>query len=325
VPDHFSARYGRGVAHIRKSQFNSSITDLNEAIRLNPKHASARNNRAIAYLKSGKPELALSDLNVAIQINPENALAYYNRGVVLSEISKFEEASADLLAALRLDPNNPEFNNQLAWIYLKIGSPALGIRYASRAITLSPKTANFYDTRASLHESIGRLDDALNDYKRALQLDSKLSTSVAGLQRLQQSQQDQSHVPELFSKLIALAKQYGWIADLSRSCVAMQLNTETNCKFKQISVSVGAPGQLNDYGFNVPAYDADYVVLFHLTPLVGHFFVVNHTGEVQASYYRARGVDFTRIPTEETQTEFDQNISFWRSNLDRLRENLLKR
>ena len=127
------------------------------------------------------------------------------------------------------------------------------------------------------------------------------------------------------SELMGIVGKHGWAANLGRMCVVFRHGAETECKFKQIAVSGGEPGTLDNHGFNVPltsTAEASYVLIFHLGPLVGNFFLVSPKGELKASYYRAKGVDYTEIPTEEAGRAFAGEITFWRENLPKLKESI---
>ena len=95
----------------------------------------------------------------------------------------------------------------------------------------------------------------------------------------------------LVSELTRIVVKHGWPTDLGRMCVAMKLGSEVDCKFMQVSVSPSEPGTVDSYGSNVPLRTVGpdpYVVMFHLGPLIGDFFVVSPQGRLEASFYRAK-------------------------------------
>jgi hypothetical protein len=127
----------------------------------------------------------------------------------------------------------------------------------------------------------------------------------------------------LVSELTTIVERDGWRADLGRMCVTMKLSSEADCKFKQISVSPNEAGTTDSHGFNVPlsgAGSVTYVVIFHNGPLVGNFFVVSPQGELKASFYRAKGVDYTEVPTADARRAFDASMTFWSDNLQTLKD-----
>ena len=64
--------------------------------------ANARYNRAEWYARQGRPEQAISDLTEAIRLQPTFAAAYTRRGLVLELISDQRRARADYASALKL-------------------------------------------------------------------------------------------------------------------------------------------------------------------------------------------------------------------------------
>jgi hypothetical protein len=127
----------------------------------------------------------------------------------------------------------------------------------------------------------------------------------------------------IVSELTGIVTRHGWPTDLGRMCVAMKLGMEADCKFTQISVSANEPGTIDNYGFNVPltnAGPAQYLVMFHLGPLVGDFFVVSLQGKLKASFYRAKGIDYTEVPIGDARRAFDASVVFWSKHLQPLKD-----
>ena len=106
-------------------------------------------------------------------------------------------------------------------------------------------------------------------------------------------------------------------------CAAFKLGSEGDCNFKQMAVSESPPGTVDSHGFNLPENSTrpdSYVVIFHLSPLVGNFFVVSPEGILKASYYRAKGEDYTEIPNEDADRAFAAAVAFWKRNLPNLKD-----
>jgi len=131
----------------------------------------------------------------------------------------------------------------------------------------------------------------------------------------------------LVSELAALTREHGWTANLGRLCPAMRIGTEADCRFKQVSVSASPAGTIDHHGFNiqiVAASSEPAVLVFHLGPLIGNFFLVSPQGEVKTAFYRAKGVDFTEIPIAEASAAFEASLKFWDDNLPTLKEQAAK-
>jgi tetratricopeptide (TPR) repeat protein len=59
-----------------------------------------------------------------------------------------------------------------------------GLADAERALELDPNYLPALETRAQIFEALGRREEAIADFRRALALDPKLKESAEGLERL---------------------------------------------------------------------------------------------------------------------------------------------
>ena len=122
----------RGEELFRQNEYGKAITELNQAIQLDPNNAVAYFIRGYAYLNRSEYNQAISDLTQAIQLNSNNPAVYYVRGNAYREKDEHdkacvgkctpkgneysEKAIADFEAVLRLDPDNAEAKEKLGKI-----------------------------------------------------------------------------------------------------------------------------------------------------------------------------------------------------------------
>lgn len=126
------------------------------------------------------------------------------------------------------------------------------------------------------------------------------------------------------SEIVELVKAKGWSANLGRLCQELSLEPlGADCMFKQISVEE-VQGRGDPRGFNVRAAadEVSYVLIFHLGPLVGEFFVVSSQGELLRAFIRTKGRDYEQVPNDVVHGEFLSNVAYWKSNLTRIRDGL---
>jgi tetratricopeptide (TPR) repeat protein len=67
---------------------------------------------------------------------------------------------------------------------LKLGKAAAALADADSALKLNPQAAPVLDVRGHALEALGRRDDAIADFRRALAIEPRLSGSRDGLRRL---------------------------------------------------------------------------------------------------------------------------------------------
>jgi Tfp pilus assembly protein PilF len=64
------------------------------------------------------------------------------------------------------------------------GKAAKGLPDVQRALEFDPEFAAAYDTRGHIYEALGRKEDAIADFRKALALDPEELGSREGLKRL---------------------------------------------------------------------------------------------------------------------------------------------
>ena len=69
-----------GYASYAKMEYQKSISEYTEAIRLKPDYADAYNNRGLAYDHNNEYDKAIGDYSAAIRLDPNDARYYNNRG-----------------------------------------------------------------------------------------------------------------------------------------------------------------------------------------------------------------------------------------------------
>ena len=129
-----------------------------------------------------------------------------------------------------------------------------------------------------------------------------------------------------FSDVVQYVQQQGWRVDLRDMCTKFELPRSGNdCIFRQLSLEDQREAGSAPRGFNVPAVSSagpQYVLIFHLRPLAGEFFIVSPDGILMRAYLRFKGTDYSRVPNEEVQQEFDKNLAYWTTNLSHLKKGL---
>jgi|ERR1035437_1766271 lipoprotein NlpI len=113
--------FNRGNAYRHMGDFDRSIQDYDQAVRLNPGSAPAFDNRGLAYTLKGDYDRAIADFDQALLLNPSNTTAYNNRAAVYMRKGDLDRAIADYDQALRFQPNNATALNGRGRAFLYLG------------------------------------------------------------------------------------------------------------------------------------------------------------------------------------------------------------
>jgi hypothetical protein len=126
------------------------------------------------------------------------------------------------------------------------------------------------------------------------------------------------------SEIVEFVQLKGWRADLGRICQEFSLEPfGADCVFKQISVQeVQSRGDPRGFNVRVGAEGVSYVLIFHLGPLVGEFFIVSPQGQLLKTFIRTKGRGYEQISNDEVRDEFRTDLAYWTDNLDRIRAGL---
>jgi tetratricopeptide (TPR) repeat protein len=95
-----------GIAYDRMGRYDEALTELNEAIRLNPEYVEVHNNLAVTHYKMGNYEEALTELQAAIRVNPdytEMPEAYQGLGYTYYNLGSYEKSVSAWVRAIHLD------------------------------------------------------------------------------------------------------------------------------------------------------------------------------------------------------------------------------
>lgn len=125
--------------------YDSSIADYSEAIRLDPEFQVVYNQRGCAYYYSGDFVRAIADFTVDCRLGPHDLVGHYNRLGMLLDMGEYDLALADITEVTRLFGTAPTAN----------------------AFPLS----HVYCLRGQSYFEKGEYDRALADYSEAIRLD----------------------------------------------------------------------------------------------------------------------------------------------------------
>lgn len=177
----------RGLARADAGALDQAISDLNEALRLDPNDAIAYDTRAHARLAKGATDQAIADFSSAMRLQPRNVSFIVARGHAFLVKGNVDAAIIDFSSAIQIDPKSATAYNNKGLAWRRKGNLDQAISDFTTAISLNPIYAIAYLNRGYAHESKGAKSEAVADFSRALQLDRTLVGASGGLKRLKVS------------------------------------------------------------------------------------------------------------------------------------------
>ena len=198
---------GRAIVCLQMSDTRAALKDMNEALRLRGSGSSAELlvNRGVIHQHMADNVNAMRDYQAAILVDPNYALAYYNsanvylmhrqyaqalhhlshaidvcdmrddatlqnRAIARALTGDSAGAFADLCEAIRCNKYASHAYMNRALLLYKMGNFYLAEKDLSMAIMFAKSDAMLYKLRADCRGQLDRRDEAIADYKQAVQL-----------------------------------------------------------------------------------------------------------------------------------------------------------
>jgi tetratricopeptide (TPR) repeat protein len=160
----------RGLHYRELKKYKFAITDLSDAIKLEPDFASAWYFRAQCYLGDKNLGKAIEDLSAAASIDPNHYETWVNRGNCYVLTSLTDSAISDYTRAISFHGAPAEIYSKRGGCYLEKGNANLAILDYCKAIDLDPKYCNAYLGRGNAYKTMGDQANALVNFTRAIEL-----------------------------------------------------------------------------------------------------------------------------------------------------------
>lgn len=168
--DSFVIPMAQGDVHIRKGNLDSALESYKIVYKTNPTKV------ILFYITNlmsrlNKLEEAISLLNEEAAKSPDNSAIQYELGGLYLKKGDYDLARKCYLDILSRDPNNVFALNNVAFIYLQENNGNKAISYAERAHKVAPNTSFVTDTYGEALVRMGRVQDAIRNFKFAAKAD----------------------------------------------------------------------------------------------------------------------------------------------------------
>lgn len=187
---HYLVRRGKlfeaaGYVDRASADFATAIELLSKRLETDAPNTGDILDRAEAFEAKGDAERAMLDASKVIDKQPDWRTPYELRARLHERKGDHQAMVADYekVMALLRPPKTPREFSEWARIYLLAGQAATGLENAELSLEMQPDVAAVLDIRGRLLEALGRREEAIADFRRALAKRPDLATSRHGLKR----------------------------------------------------------------------------------------------------------------------------------------------
>jgi predicted O-linked N-acetylglucosamine transferase (SPINDLY family) len=191
-------------------------------------------------------------------LTPDAAL---RRAIAHQQAGRLQDAEQLYRAILQVQPFHPDANHNLGVLAGQAGQHAAGLPYLKTALTVNPTRGQYLMSYADALQALGKLDDALANYRRALEIKpeyaearnnlgvvlqalGQLDDAVASYRRALEIEPDFAHAHcNLGNALQALAQLDDAVASYRR---ALEIKPDYAEAHYNLGIALQALGQLDD-------------------------------------------------------------------------------
>lgn len=161
------------IALNRQKDYSLALSDMNEAIKLQPRNAGLFINRAFLRYNLDDYFGAMSDYDYAISLDPLNPVSYFNRGLLRAEVHDRDRAISDFSKVLEYNPDDYRSLYNRSMLYRETGNYNAALADLNKVVDAFPDFEGVLFSRFQLYDMMGRKKEAEKDYNRALALSKK--------------------------------------------------------------------------------------------------------------------------------------------------------
>lgn len=165
-----------GTAQKRLGKASLAFKSYESALRANPMSASVYANLASLNSQKGSKQKALEYIDKGLQIDPENVDMYLTRSKIYDSQGKKELAIKDLNQILTFAPNNIFARTGLANLKKNNGDLDGALKDYNQLLSEKPESL-LYNGRADLYLKMKKSKEALTDINKAISIDPKFAQS----------------------------------------------------------------------------------------------------------------------------------------------------
>ncbi len=190
--------------------FQVGINVVNDGIGQQPKAAPLYFARGVLNIQLGQYDNAQSDFEKAYELDPTQSLTVAAQGLAAADANDLDHALSTVQAKLARKPNDPILLYLHADVLTQKGAEPgtpefqLAMQSAKKAVSLRPTLGPARAVLAKLYLQAGQYPQAIEQCRRALEIDPKDQTSVYRLIQALRKSGNNTEIPGLLKRLAVL-------------------------------------------------------------------------------------------------------------------------
>jgi tetratricopeptide (TPR) repeat protein len=204
TPPALAGSLDRGWQYLQFDDFRNAEREFAAALKAQPTFHPVETAMGYLAVARGNEKDAVGRFDKALQTDPAYVPALVGRGRALLELERVPEALASFEAALAKDPSLAELRSRVEVLRFRSTQETLARAKAAadaqrwdvaraaylQAIAASPDSAFLYREVASVEQRAGQTAEAVEHYKKAVELDPSDARSLAALGTIVEAQGD---------------------------------------------------------------------------------------------------------------------------------------
>jgi tetratricopeptide (TPR) repeat protein len=190
VPRKARSDFEKGIAAMKRGEFGKAKEQFELAVAEYPDFALAHHNLAVTALNLKDVQRARQEFEAAVKSDPQMTSAYQNLGVLEVQERNFSAALEPLQTANRLNPADLKTLTLLAYCQAITKQLETAVLTARRVHSFKEHNGYAYAhmIAATALESLGRRDEAIQEYKQFVAEDPSDPRTAAAKQQIQSLQ-----------------------------------------------------------------------------------------------------------------------------------------
>jgi arylsulfatase A-like enzyme/Flp pilus assembly protein TadD len=174
--------------YVSKGLIDDGLAVLERAHAANPGNYVVVSGYGVVLVKNGRYARGAEILEKSLGLFDGDAEVWMHLGVAHAGQGDFARAAGDFAKALEIDPNDPAINNNAgSFFYMKavkeknVEGLQASKGFFEKAVSADPSLAPAYNGLGSVLNTMGRADEAIRNWEKAVELDPKYDFPVYNL------------------------------------------------------------------------------------------------------------------------------------------------